>query len=362
MKKIQVGHLNKKHLKKLRRLQRYRLTIVSRRAIILLCSHKGLSCSQIADIVGQHVQTVRDWIKAFNHADRKERWDLFKPKPRPGRKPTFDGKVQQGLLDIFKESPRKYGFSDSEWTLHRLAEVAVRTGLAFSISHESVRRLINKSKHSYGRLKRWLKIIDPQYDRKKRWRDWAVAWAKRDDSVAAVYQDESWFSGNPRLVRGWVGPLRKGRVVVLRQELPGFWVLYAAMDVKARRVYRYYAKGCNNKQVKKQLLRLVKHYEQLGKRVLIVIWDNASYHMAGGLRHWFRRYNRWAKREGRIRLLVIRLPKGSPWLNPLEGIFTHTKAQVPGSLIHSDPHELKRLVEQHFAEREVRLAQACYAC
>ena len=358
MKKIQVGHLSRKHLKKLRRLQRHRLTIVSRRATILILSHQGKSCPQIVDIVGQHVQTVRDWIKAFNRADRKGRWDLFKPKPHPGRKPTFDGKVQQGLLDIFKESPRKYGFSDSEWTLHRLAEVAVRTGLVSSISHESVRRLINNSKHSYRRLKAWLKITDPQYHRKKRWRDWAVAWAWQDDTVSAVYQDESWFSGNPRLVRGWVGPLRKGRVAILQDKLPGFWVLYAAMDVEDRQVHRYYAKGCNNKQVKKQLLYLLKHYEQLGKRVLIVIWDNASYHTAGRLRRWFRRYNRWAKCEGRIRLLVIRLPKGSPWLNPMESIFTHTKAQVPGSLIHANPSELKRLVELHFEEREARLAQA----
>ncbi len=358
MKKIQVGHLNRKHLKKLRRLQRHRLTIVSRRATILILSRKGLSCSQIADIVGQHVQTVRNWIKTFNRADRKGRWDLFKPKPRPGRNPTFGAKVQRGLLNIFKESPRKYGFSDSEWTLHRLAEVAVRMGLVSSISHESVRRLINNSKHSYRRLKGWLKITDPQYDRKKHWRDWAVAWAKQDDTVSAVYQDESWFSGNPRLVRGWVGPLRKGRVVMLQDKLPGFWVLYATMDVETRRVHRYYAKACNNKQVKKQLLRLLKHYERLGKRVLIVIWDNASYHKAHRLRRWFRRYNRWAKREGRIRLLIIRLPKRSPWLNPMESIFTHTKAQVPGSLIHSDPNELKRLVELHFEEREARLAQA----
>jgi transposase len=358
MKRIKVGHLSRKHLKKLRRLQRHRLTIVSRRATILLCSYKGWSCSQIADIVGQHVQSVRHWIKAFDRADRQGRWDLFKPKPRPGRKPTFDEKVQQGLLDIFKEAPHKYGFSGSQWTLHRLAEAAVRTGLVSSISHESVRRLINKSKHSYRRLKAWLKITDPQYHRKKRWRDWAVTWAKQDSTVSAVYQDESWFSGNPRLIRGWVGPLRKGRVVILQDKLPGFWVLYAALDVEDSQVHRYYAKGCNNKRVKKQLLGLLKHYEQLGKRVLIVIWDNASYHKASRLRRWFCRYNRWAKRQGRIRLLVIRLPKGSPWLNPMESIFTHTKAQVPGSLLHSDPHELKRQVELHFEEREARLAQA----
>lgn len=358
MKKIQVGHLARKHIKKLRKLQRHRLTIVSRRATILILSHQGKSCPKIADIVGQHVQTVRDWLKTFNRADRKGRWDLFEPKPRAGRTPTFDQKVQQGLLDIFKESPRKYGFSDSQWTLQRLAEVAVRTGLVSSISHESVRRLINKSEHSYRRLKGWLKITDPQYDRKKRWRDWAVDWARQDDTVAGVYQDESWFSGNPRLVRGWVGPLHKGRVVILQDKLPGFWVLYAALDVENSQVHRCYAKGCNNKQVKKQLLRLLKHYEQLGRRVLIVIWDGASYHRAHRLRRWFRRYNRWAKREGRIRLLVIRLPTASPWLNPLESIFTHTKAQVPGPLPHPDPSELKRLVEQHFEEREARLAQA----
>jgi len=90
--------------------------------------------------------------QGFQPCYRKRRWDLFKPKPRPGRTPTFDERVQQGLLDIFEESPRRYGFSDSEWTLHWLAEVAVRTGLVSSISHESVRRLIDNSKRNCSAL------------------------------------------------------------------------------------------------------------------------------------------------------------------------------------------------------------------
>ena len=54
------------------------------------------------------------------------------------------------------------------------------------------------------------------------------------------------------------------------------------------------------------------------KQVLVVIWDNASWHISREVRRWLRSHNQRVKREGGVRLLPCRLPVKSPWLNALE--------------------------------------------
>ena len=65
-----------------------------------------------------------------------------------------------------------------------------------------------------------------------------------------------------------------------------------------------------------------------GIRVLVLFWDNASWHISRKLRDWLRNYNRRVKIQGGCRLLVCRLPSKSPWLNPIEPKWVHGKRAV----------------------------------
>ena len=65
-----------------------------------------------------------------------------------------------------------------------------------------------------------------------------------------------------------------------------------------------------------------------GKKVLALIWDNASWHISKEVRSWIRAHNRQAKREGGVRILVCRLPVKSPWLNRIEPHWVHAKRAV----------------------------------
>jgi transposase len=66
-----------------------------------------------------------------------------------------------------------------------------------------------------------------------------------------------------------------------------------------------------------------------GKRALLLIWDNASWHLSQEVRAWVRDHNRRVKARGRgVRLLLCPLPIKSPWLNPIEPKWVHTKRQV----------------------------------
>lgn len=69
--------------------------------------------------------------------------------------------------------------------------------------------------------------------------------------------------------------------------------------------------------------------EDMGKRVLALIWDNASWHISKKVRAWIREHNRQVRDGGqRVRILVCRLPVKSPWLNPIEPVWMHSKRRV----------------------------------
>ena len=69
--------------------------------------------------------------------------------------------------------------------------------------------------------------------------------------------------------------------------------------------------------------------EAAGKRVLLLIWDNASWHISKELRRWLGSHNREVKKDGRgVRIVSCLLPKQSPWLNAIEPKWVHSKRKV----------------------------------
>ncbi|MBA3614605.1 MAG: transposase [Rubrobacteraceae bacterium] len=69
--------------------------------------------------------------------------------------------------------------------------------------------------------------------------------------------------------------------------------------------------------------------EAVGKKVLLLIWDNASWHVSREVRRWLGRHNREVKKSGEgVRIVSCLLPKQSPWLNAIEPKWTHGKRKV----------------------------------
>jgi transposase len=65
-----------------------------------------------------------------------------------------------------------------------------------------------------------------------------------------------------------------------------------------------------------------------GKKALLLIWDNASWHKSLIVRSWIKTHNRKVKLQGGVRILVCRLPIKSPWLNPIEPRWVHAKRAI----------------------------------
>jgi hypothetical protein len=69
--------------------------------------------------------------------------------------------------------------------------------------------------------------------------------------------------------------------------------------------------------------------EAIGKKVLLLIWDNASWHISKEVRRWLGSHNREVKKSGEgVRIVSCLLPKQSPWLNAIEPKWVHGKRKV----------------------------------
>jgi hypothetical protein len=65
-----------------------------------------------------------------------------------------------------------------------------------------------------------------------------------------------------------------------------------------------------------------------GKRALLLIWDNASWHVSQRVCSWIQAHNRQAKRDGGVRIVACNLPVKSPWLNAIEPKWVHGKKAI----------------------------------
>ena len=89
--------------------------------------------------------------------------------------------------------------------------------------------------------------------------------------------------------------------------------------------------------------------EAAGKSALLLIWDNASWHVSKAVRHWIHEHNREVKYSGRgVRILSCYLPIKSPWLNAIEPCWMHAKRHIvePDGTLSTE--ELRERICDHF--------------
>ena len=83
-------------------------------------------------------------------------------------------------------------------------------------------------------------------------------------------------------------------------------------------------------------------------RVVVMIWDHATWHKSKRLRQCIRSYKLAAKESGQPRLLTFLLPRKSPWLNPIEARWVHAKRKTCEPDGELTAQELKRRLAAHF--------------
>ena len=245
------------------------------------------------------------------------------------------------------------------WTLQGLADaIADRFDHVRMMSHEAVRRLLDRRGVCYRRAKEWLTSPDPLYTLRKSQRDRLLALARAAPDGAAVWLDESWFARWPYRYWAWARKADPPRVAKRWDEEVDTTALFAALNDETQQAFLRWADGQPNSERTIQFLEaLMDHWSQIGKRFIVLFWDKASWHTSKRTTEWIRTYNRRAKQEGLTRLIVCRLPTRSPWLMPLESIFGWTKHQILGNRFFETVAELQAAVEHYFHQRVAQARQ-----
>jgi len=156
--------------------------------------------------------------------------------------------------------------------------------------------------------------------------------AKRAEWVLG-YLDEVWWSrlAQPKLHSWSEGEgLRLEELVAEKSDPdPKALPCYGLLRADTEKLWLRFVQGRPVSGMTTQFLAWV--CERLageGKKALLLIWDNASWHISQAVREWIRAHNRQAKRAGGVRIIRCQLPVKSPWLNRIEPHWMHGKRAV----------------------------------
>jgi transposase len=177
------------------------------------------------------------------------------------------------------------------------------------------------------------------------------------------FQDECWWSrlAQPSL-HAWTAddPLRLQELAVCKEDPdPKALACYGLLRYDTGGMLLRFVDGRPVSQVSVDFLGWVcGELAREGKKALLLVWDNASWHVSARVRSWIKGHNRRAKREGGVRILVCRLPSKSPWLNPIEPKWVHGKRAIvePERMLTATEVE-SRACEYYACEQHPHLLQ-----
>jgi len=303
-----------------------------RRAQILLASARGDRSLQIATYLGCSNQTVLNTLHAF----QKEGLECLRAKSSAPHhvQAIWSTERDNEFRELLHQSPRLFGKLRSTWTLQLLAEVCFEQGITTrKVSDESVRRTLQRLDINWKRAKYWMTRPDPHYARKKAARDRLIRLAASHPEWVLGFEDEVWWSrvAQPAL-RAWTaGPPMKVQLLTSdpSDPDPDAIACYGFLRHDTHQVMLRFVEGRPLGEVTVQFLAwLCGSIAQEGKRVLVVIWDEPSWHTADIVVQWVKAQNRRAERGEGLRVVVCGLPVASPWLNNIEPCWTHAKKAI----------------------------------
>jgi transposase len=314
---------------------------VLRRAQIILASAQGEKVGVIAPRVGFSGQAVRDVIRAFNARSVA----VLRQGSRRNRViyRSFDTAGAEALRDLLHRSPRDFDQPTGVWTLDLAADVAYAQGLtAWRVSAETIRATLARMGVRWRRAKEWITSPDPEYARKKARRDRLIRLAQRHPDWLLGFEDEVWWSrlAQPALY-AWqddAQPLRLIEQTLARDDpdpkaLACYGLLARSWQAQGPRSEDLWLRFVDGRPVSAVTIDFlhwcVQEAQAQGKRAVLLIWDNASWHDSQIVRAWLRQHNRQVKQAGHgVRLLACYLPTKSPWLNPIEPKWLAGKKRV----------------------------------
>jgi hypothetical protein len=186
----------------------------------------------------------------------------------------------------------------------------------------------------WKRAKKWITSPDPEYLRKKRARDRLIRLAATHPDWVLGYQDETWWSRlalpASRARAAQDDPLRLVERGVPKGDTdPKALSCYGLSRGGTGGMLLRFVRGRPVSQVTEDYLGWVcERLKAEGRKALLLVWDNAAWHVSKRVRSWIKAHNRKARMGGGVRIVVRGLPVKSPWLGATEPKWAHGKKAI----------------------------------
>lgn len=197
---------------------------------------------------------------------------------------------------------------------------------------------------------------------KKRARDRLIRLVEQHPDWVLGFEDEVWWSrfAKPNL-HAWAEPGQPMRLV--EQSVPKndpdpkalacYGLLVRWQSKEARPHEEVWLRFVDGRPISERTTTFLDwscdKLEHLGKTALLLVWDNATWHISRRVEAWITEHNCQVRRSRKgVRILVCPLPTKSPWLNPIEPKWIHAKRRVVNPDGLSTAKELAQRVCESF--------------
>jgi transposase len=169
------------------------------RASYVLLSHVGKSISEIATQVSRNEHTIRLWLKRYV-ADGIVGLQTRNKSGRPAKKAPV---IESALEERLTKSPQDYGYQEAGWQINLLRDWFEKRGLL--VCDNTIVKSLNKLGFVYKRFsKTFLASAASSLEKKARISEIVEEIGKnKTTDIAIFFADESHFSNQPYVSRGW---------------------------------------------------------------------------------------------------------------------------------------------------------------
>jgi len=310
---VYVEHISKKEKQTLTAyFKKAPNNLVRARTISIMMSYNGLDVTTIAENIGYHKNTIRDWVHAWNN----ERVSSIFPKYIRNDNAAKLTKKQKKEIKETLCAPDS--LPDEFWSLPKLKNHISTT---FGIEYKSERSYHYILKHSGLSwklptpfdIKRDNKLIEQRIkDIKKELKIYI-----KSDKWVVLTQDETRLNHDEEIKRAW---LERGKKTVIRIERNKTGQSYfGALNQKSGKHHLIRLSWQDTENIIKALKKIKKIYPN--KKVCI-LWDNARWHKSKALREQLK------KGKSLERFHLINFPPYAPDTNPEEHVWKYGKESI----------------------------------
>jgi transposase len=284
---------------------------VALRAQMVLLSARGFTVPEIVKIHNASETTIYEWFDRFDDQGPPGLYD----QPRSGRPPKMTDEAKETLEDLLDDPPTCQGYTFTTWTVALLREHLEQV-LGLQVCDDTIRRTLHQLGYRWRRPRWSVAREDP--DCAEIMTTIARAILDADDETRTLVEDETKFRTLPPLRNLWTRKGQQVRVPTPKQN--DAFYSYGVLDLDSGEWFDgLFAKANSDSTIAYLQALLEAHPNQ----PLLLIWDQATYHVSHKVQRWIERHER---------LTVLWLPKYSPELNPVENIWRILKQRVAANL------------------------------